>query len=375
MKRKILWFLSPTGGDVIMSGNLRRISYWWSVFRLYSEFEIVFVISGNSDNSTLKKCYEDLGMRVIVIPEVYPFYKAFYGKGKGVFRHIIQEEKPDIVHSILVQADIIVAYFKKEFNFIHVSSLEGALFSKNNCAKYYVYKWFYKYYKETIDATISLCNYTCKENIELCDINPAKVHVIYSGLDLSLFKPNISTSQVDFITIGFLGNVSHGKLPELFIRAIPLIIEKHTNVRFVFGGIGPDLDNMKKLASQLCITDYIEFLGYVCFVPDFFKCIDIYSFTSVREGLPWSVLEAMACGKAIVASPVGGVPELIKDYETGLILPSNDFTILANKLVELIEHEELRKYIGCNAHILMMQHYTIERECNEISQLYNDLLL
>ncbi len=357
-----------------MSGNLRRISYWWSVFQTYNDYEILFVISGNADNAELKKCYGKLGIRVISIPEIYPFYKVFYGKGKKAFETLLKNEKPDIVHSILVQADIIASFFKKKYNYIHISSLEGALFTKENRLKYYIYKLFYRYSKNKIDVTISLCNYTRQENINLCKINPDKIRIIYSGIDLKKFYPIKVPSTSHTITVGFLGNVSHGKLPDLFIRTIPFIINKYPHVRFLFGGIGHDLENIKKMAIDLHITSYIKFVGYVDYVPYFFKNIDIYSFTSIREGLPWSILEAMACGKAIVASPVGGVPELIKDYKTGLILPLNEPEILADKIIELIENEDLREYLGVNANKFVSTYYTIERECQEISGLYKELL-
>ena len=132
MKKKIIWFLSPVSGQCIMSGNLRRISYWWEIFKSYADLDILLLISGPLYDTKLKEAFEKLGLRVEVLSDVYPFYKTFYGKGKDAMQRLLSREQPDIVHSLLVQADIIAAFFKPKFNYIHISSLEGALFPQTD---------------------------------------------------------------------------------------------------------------------------------------------------------------------------------------------------------------------------------------------------
>ena len=107
-------------------------------------------------------------------------------------------------------------------------------------------------------------------------------------------------------------------------------------------------------------------------VPDahrFLSAFDAFVLPSVKEGLPWTLLEAMAAKKAIVATPVGGVPELIKSGHNGLLVPPADPTALAKALEEVITHDHLRQELGIQAHQTVLNNFTTDKMVKAVSEL------
>lgn len=165
------------------------------------------------------------------------------------------------------------------------------------------------------------------------------VEVVPFGVDTELFQPAIIHKQessgrtVVFSNRNFLEVYNI----ETLIDAIPLVIEKNENIRFVVKGSGPLEESLKKLVSILNVDEYVTFVGWTEYhdMPEYLHNCDIYVSTAISDGTPVSVLEAMACGKACIVTDVGGVGEWIEDGVSGCLIPPQKPQILAENILEL----------------------------------------
>jgi glycosyltransferase EpsD len=152
-------------------------------------------------------------------------------------------------------------------------------------------------------------------------------------------------------TITFVGEFKeHSKRQDIIIRALPDILLKHRNIKIIFAGNGPTLNECKAMAKSRGVLEHIEFLGFVPHsrIPEILQESDIAVMATEFEGAPKSIIEAMAAGKPVVASDISPIREITKNGETAL-LAKNTQEDFAKKIALLLADEELRTLIGDNA--------------------------
>jgi glycosyltransferase involved in cell wall biosynthesis len=146
--------------------------------------------------------------------------------------------------------------------------------------------------------------------------------------------------------VGFVGRVVDQKGCEYLVRASPLVISAHPNVRFVVVGDGPELARLTALASELKVASAFEFVGYDPTPARRMKSMSVLAVPSIYEPLGMVPLEAMACGVAVVASAVGGLPEVVEDGVTGILVAPRDPEALAEALIRLLDSPALAAQMG-----------------------------
>jgi glycosyltransferase involved in cell wall biosynthesis len=160
--------------------------------------------------------------------------------------------------------------------------------------------------------------------------------------------------------VGYIGRFSKEKGVVNFAKAIPLIL-KRNDVGVLMGGSGPLLDVIKEELKANKSYNKVMLAGWIAHngLPDHFNELKLLVLPSYIEGLPEVVLEAMACGTPVLATPVGGVPDLIKDRETGFIMEDNSPECIAENVVRALEYPNLDK-IAKNARKLIEDEYSYE---------------
>lgn len=195
----------------------------------------------------------------------------------------------------------------------------------------------------------------------------SKIRLVSLRVDLNLFHPLLIpriNSFVDkvgitnIITIGYIGRLVDGKGLEDLLRAVANLkfsrfarsgeARQISNFKLLIYGTGPLEAKLKKIAEDLKISDKIEWQGFVPYsrVPEALSQIDIFVYPSWHEGFGRSIMEALAMEKAVVATRVGGIPDLIKDGENGFLVKSHNPEALALKIKELMESKGLREKFG-----------------------------
>lgn len=206
-----------------------------------------------------------------------------------------------------------------------------------------------------------------------------------NGIDTRLFKPapvawqshhqlRCGASHVVLI----VGHLSDVKGYPTFLRAAARIAAQLPDCRFLaLGGetTGPGpLARYKCLAAELGIGDRMTFLGFRSDVADVLRAADVVVLPSLSEGLPLAVLEAMACAKPVVATPVGGIPDAVVDGQTGWHVPQNDPERLAAAVLRVLTDREAALLMGVLARQRVETVFSVKRMVAQVEALYTDLL-
>ncbi|RLG31795.1 hypothetical protein DRN97_08910 [Methanosarcinales archaeon] len=167
--------------------------------------------------------------------------------------------------------------------------------------------------------------------------------------------------------IGYIGRFSREKGVINFVRAIPMIIKEKQDTEFFMGGGGELLDKILKEIKLKGLQDKVKLIDAIPHekVPGYLNEMKLLILPSYTEGIPGIVQEAMACGTPVLATPVGGIPDLIKDGETGFIMENNSPECIAKNVIRALEHPNLEQIVK-NARKLIEDEYSYEvmvRKC------------
>lgn len=185
---------------------------------------------------------------------------------------------------------------------------------------------------------------------------PADNIVVFPwGIDLNNFNPNINGNSIRK-DMGWNNNLiiycnrTHSSIYglEYLISAIPHVIKKEDRARFLIIGSGPLTDKFKKRIKDLNIEKYVRFTGTISndLLGRYLVASDIYVSPSLSDGTSVSLLEAMACGLPVVVTDVDAIMEWVTDGVNGFVVPKRNSLMLAQKIIELIREENLRKSFG-----------------------------
>jgi glycosyltransferase involved in cell wall biosynthesis len=170
-----------------------------------------------------------------------------------------------------------------------------------------------------------------------------------------------------------VGRLEPEKRYDLLVRAIGSLLARFPSMRCLLVGDGRCRAELAALADSLDIAHAVKLAGARDDVPDLLGAADTFVLSSSREGLPVSLLEAMAAGKAIVSTAVGGIPETIRDRENGLLVPPEDVGALAGAIGAIAADPSLGAALGRAARADAARDYAIERVVGRIEDLYRDL--
>jgi glycosyltransferase involved in cell wall biosynthesis len=167
-----------------------------------------------------------------------------------------------------------------------------------------------------------------------------------------------------------LGRLHHEKGYDVLIKAFRTVIKDVPNVILLIGGDGEERNSLNELVESKGLGAHVKLLGLISETNDMLESCDVYINSSRCEGLPMTLLEAMAHGKPIVATNVGGNPEVVRNGMTGLLVPPENPEKLAEAIVKMLKDEPLRKNLGNAAFALFNGEYTIDRHCATLANYY-----
>lgn len=176
------------------------------------------------------------------------------------------------------------------------------------------------------------------------------------------------------IVVGAVGRLAAVKGHASLIEAAARLRGLGLGVRVVLAGSGPMLTELQSLADQLGIESFVHFVGHRSDVPAVLEAFDVFAHPSLSEALPYAVMEAMSMGLPVVASDVGGIPEIVARDQTGFLVPPGDIDGLASGLRALIESPELRVRMGCAGRQRILDCFDEQRMTDRTIALYRSLL-
>ena len=200
-----------------------------------------------------------------------------------------------------------------------------------------------------------------------------RVSVVPNAVDTEEFAPASENNHNDSVRVAFVGRLVANKGPQFLIEAAPRILRECSRAEFMFVGEGPLLDRLQTRAKQLGIGHKVHFLGMVPTMPQFLKSCDILVRPSLTEGMPLVVLEAMACAVPIVASEVGGTPELLLHGEVGFLTRPMNIQDLAQYVGKLAADDALRSRMAKKARRFVEDHFTWRENALQVAKIYDSI--
>lgn len=201
----------------------------------------------------------------------------------------------------------------------------------------------------------------------------SKVRVIPNGIP-SVPQPLERSTKGRTLRVGTLGRLSHLKGVDDLLKATALMVPRYDLLELAIAGEGKESDALRAVADDLGIRERTQFLG---FVPDaeaheFLQSLDVFVLASLTEGLPFSVMEAMRAGLPIVATRVGGVPEMIEDGVSGMLVDPGDPQGIADAVAAIVDDPALAARLGEAARRRFDQRYTTDVMYNAIRKAFVD---
>jgi len=174
--------------------------------------------------------------------------------------------------------------------------------------------------------------------------------------------------------IASVGRLVPVKGHKYFISSMPKIINFFPDACFILFGDGPLKEELKKQTRFLGIEDKVKFLGWRADLSEILQIADILVFPSLNEGMGRAIVEAMALAKPVVATKVGGIPDVIIDNYTGLLFPAQDEDALANQVIRLLKDNALAKQLGLQAKEHVLGRFDVKKMIDAIQGLYQTCL-
>jgi len=196
-----------------------------------------------------------------------------------------------------------------------------------------------------------------KDALLASGISGKKIRVIHNAISLARFDPSRIDKKVvrrelgmaeDDVLIGTVGKLHKGKGVYELLRAVGTIVEEGGPVKLLFVGDGPERDGLEREAARLMMRDKVFFTGIRPDAERMYAAMDIFALPSYNEGMPTVLVEAMAMKIPVIATPVGGVPEIVRNGENGLLIPVGDESALHEAILRYLTEKDFAARLADN---------------------------
>lgn len=287
---------------------------------------------------------------------------------------ILIKEKPQIVHSYLFQANILGRIAAK---IVRVPAIICSL-RVMDPRKYQI--WLERITKNFVTLFIANSEILRQFSIFNAGINPEKIITIYNGIDSNRYsylnpqskREELGIKENDYL-IGTIGRLDEQKGIEYLFKALKIIKEQIQNFKCLVVGNGRLRSKLEQLKVKLGIKENVILTGARTDANDLMAMFNLFVLPSLWEGLPNVLLEAMACEKPIIATNVGGVPELIENEKSGILVEPKDPNSLAKAIIELIKNKEKSKIVSQQAR-KRVEKFSLDKMVKEIEKIYDQQL-
>lgn len=209
-----------------------------------------------------------------------------------------------------------------------------------------------------------------------------KILTIHTGVDIQRFNIKIDKIKKKeevgiggkVIVIGTVGRLDPIKSYDTLLYCAKEVLNEFPDLRFLFVGNGPMRRNLEELTIKLGIREKVTFIGERLDIPELLNIMDIFVLPSLSEGLSNTILEAMASGLPIIATRVGGNPEMVVDGETGFLVSPKDYQSLSKVIIQLLKNPSLCKKIGLTAQERAKNHFPLSKMIISYEELYKKLI-
>ena len=223
-----------------------------------------------------------------------------------------------------------------------------------------------------------------KEEFAIRGIAPLrKISVIYSGIPVTEFKKKVNVSEKKlslgipetYCVIGVIARMEQGKGHEYIIKAIPEILRRQKNVIFLFVGEGSLMPELVAMVEKESFASHVIFTGLRDDVSEILQICDIFCLASYYEGMGRVVLEAQAAGIPVVATYVGGIPDIVIKDKTAILIRPNHSASISKAILQLLEDKNLRNQMAEAASNFVDERFSSRKMMEQVISLYNNCII
>ncbi|MCB0317752.1 MAG: glycosyltransferase family 4 protein [Bdellovibrionales bacterium] len=306
-------------------------------------------------------------------PVHFAFKSRFSVSAVKKINSLVSDFKPQIIHAFSGRAisnSVILSYFLK--NRPKLLAYRGAV---GEISRLDPANWF-TFLNSKVDM-ICCVSKDIEKGLLKSGIPAGRLCTIYKGHDPAWYNSNSSVTREELnipknaFIIGCIANFRKNKGADLLVEAVKNLSTSLPEVKLIF--IGKDKKNsIKKISSATEVKDKVIFLGFQEKPTTYLSLFDVFVMPSRKsEGLPKSVIEAMACKVPCIVSNVGGMPELIRDQIDGIVFKEDNSKELSNAILKLAANSDLRKQFAESAFDRILNNFGIDATLNATINLYN----
>lgn len=333
--------------------------------------------------SIMREEVERLGFKVYVVDMKREINLINDYKSYVQIKKLLKEIKPDIIHTHSSKAGVIGRLASYNSGIPNIYNSHGWSFSMNvseSKKRFYAFieKICAKYCNYIVNISEEEQKLALKYNI--CSEN--KMKVIFNGIDINKYNIDFDRNKIlnklnipkDSYIVGMVGRLTKQKSPETFIEIALWLKDRIKNSHFILVGDGELRDDLEEMIAKLNIKDKVTITGWTNEVNKLISIFDIGILTSKWEGFGLVLAEYMAARKPIVATNIGGIPNVIQDKYNGELVDTNDINAFCDSIIKIKNNDGLRKTYIENGYRVVSENFTIDRVVQEHEKLYLKLL-
>jgi glycosyltransferase involved in cell wall biosynthesis len=301
-------------------------------------------------------------------------------------RRFLREEEIDLVHTHLTYADIWGRLAAWSTGRVAVSTLH---------VPYYFYHWqprlrdrvierLARFVRTHVGGPVIAVSDFLRGAVVKRGLPPHRIVTLHNGIELNLFDapggPSTSERRAELglpagaPVVVMLAVAREGKGHDALLAAMPIVVERRPDIRFLLVGGGPLEPALRERVREMGLNDNVLFTGMRLDRPEMLSLADVFTIPSQNDSFPTTVMEAMAMRLPVVGLQSGGVPEMIVDGETGLLVPPDRAEALASALLELVENLGRARAMGERGRARVEAEFDARIWCLRLEQLYDEIL-
>ncbi|MDD5005170.1 MAG: glycosyltransferase family 4 protein [Candidatus Omnitrophica bacterium] len=325
---------------------------------------------GDSQELFLKNNIGHLSIPIRTKKEISPSVLFSY----FILSKFLKDNPVDIIHAHTRVTQVLAWSLAGRFKIPLVTTCHG----------FFKPRWHRKKFACWGNKVIAISRPVKEHLIRDLKVSEENISLIHNGVDLAkfrehtleeinYFKKEIGIPDGSFV-VGTAARFSTVKGLEYFIKALPAVLKENKQVIFLLLGYGEEEYRLRQIAKDLQVDNRVIFFRPTKDTYEYLCVLDVFVMPSIQEGLGLSILEAQAQRIPVIASDVGGIPDIIDNSLTGILVEPKDESALSNAIIELIKDNNLYSNIKNNAYDRIVKDFTVEQMVAKTEAVYKELL-
>ncbi len=296
---------------------------------------------------------------------------------------LIKREKPDLVHTSSSKAEILGNLAARLAGSKVIFTAHGFVFNEATGFKRKILIWLERLAAKWADKIIAVSEFDRQNAINEKIMTAKKIITIHHGLNLEFFK-NFKKDTVAIRNrigmptnaplVGTAANFYKTKGLKFLIEAAAIVIKKIPSARFLIAGDGELRPQLEKQIRNLGLQNKIFLIGFREDALEIIAALDVFALSSLKEGLPFVLLEAGAFGRPVAATQVGGVPEIVDHAKNGLLVPPADANSLAAAIFSLLSDKKTAEKFGSSLQKKIFSNFDFKKTLRETEAIYKNVI-